>query len=173
MVYRPRVLPWSTDRGVLRPCVQVVCTRSCVQGSVYRSWCTGRVYKAECTGHVYRPRLLRSRVQSRVYRRGIQVVVYRPRVLKLRVQITCSNRIAMPCHRAPMRTIPDSVGLSLRHHCHPAVLARLVYLLWSNSLAPLAWRDAHRCRPGSHRLYDAWFRPRHFARRAIYPWHGY
>ena len=41
-----------------------------------------------------------TRVQSRVYRRGIQVVVYRPRVLKLRVQTTCSNRIAMPCHRA-------------------------------------------------------------------------
>jgi len=36
-------------------------------------------------------------------------VVYRPRV---RVQTTCSNRIAMPCHRAGMRTRPDKwVGM--------------------------------------------------------------
>ena len=158
-------------------------------GVVYRSWCTGRVYRprvqaactshvyrAECTGHVYRPCIQATFTKvacSRVYRSWCTGVVYRPRVLKLRVQITCSNRIAMPCHRAALRTIPDSVGLNPRCHCHSAVLARLVYLLWSNSLAPLAWRDAHRCRPGSHRLYDAWFRPRHFARRAIYPWHGY
>src|SRR6516162_10283657 len=168
MVYRPRVLPWSTERGVLSPCVQVVCTRSCVQGSVYRSWCTGRVYKAECTGHVYRPRLLRSRVQSRVYRRGIQVVVYRPRVLKLRVQITCSNRIAMPCHRAPMRTIPDSVGLSLRHHCHPAVLARLAHRSWSNSLALLTWPNARKCPPKSHLRICASPRPRYSAHSSIH-----
>src|SRR6516162_4696175 len=39
----------------------------------------------------------------------VQVVVYRPRVLRLRVQTTCSNRIAMPCHRAAMRTISGSI----------------------------------------------------------------
>ena len=189
MVYRPRVLPWSTDRGVLRPCVQVVCTRSCVQGRVYKAVCTrqcvqvvvsGRVYRPRvqdmCTGHVYRTCVQATFTKvacSRVYRSWCTGVVYRPRVLKLRVQITCSNRIAMPCHRAAMRTIPDRVGLNPRCHCHPAVLARLVYLLWSNSLAPLAWPNARKCWPGSHRLYDAWFRPRHFARCAIYPWHGY
>ena len=166
-----------------------MCTRQCVQGRVYKAVCTrqcvqvvvsGRVYRPRvqdmCTGHVYRTCVQATFTKvacSRVYRSWCTGVVYRPRVLKLRVQITCSNRIAMPCHRAPMRTIPDSVGLSLRHHCHPAVLARLVYLLWSNSLAPLAWPNARKCWPGSHRLYDAWFRPRHFARCAIYPWHGY
>src|SRR6516162_6307397 len=63
MVYRPRVLPWSTDRGVLRPCVQVVCTRSCVQGRVYKAVCTRQCVQVV----VYRPC-----VQSRVYRSCVQ-----------------------------------------------------------------------------------------------------
>jgi len=98
----------------------------------------------------------------------VQVVVYRLRVLKLRVQTTCSNRIAMPCRRAPMRTIPDSVGLSLRHHCHPAVLARLAHRSWSDNLVPSTWPSAHRCLRGSHRLTDASPRSLYSVRSSIH-----